>query len=211
MPTIHYQSYPTTIRSVRELPDEVPDEKLETFSVQTGRSAFFRVNDDASYTLESRLDREEVMRSISVGDFTVNFIARATSYLELGWLYTRAEVFGSGDDLGVRIYDSARYSQGDVEKYGPRQVIRWINEDRRELAKIGASFAGVRSVPKIFDAIVEVRREQLGAIGSDRLHGCIYDSYETFCRGGGYASDLASSAIAEAREKLSSIKKDLCT
>jgi hypothetical protein len=211
MSTIHYQNYPTTVSSVDNLPDEIPTDQLEEFKIQVGRSSFVEISNEVArnhgFEFHSSLDDEEVIRSYRTENFLVELIAGHPRYIELNWLYTDAEI----KDGELQINSSARYGESAVEEMGQEELVRCINEDRRELGRIAEAYCSFRRQPKVFDARVDVSREKLGVIGSRSLHGCIYDSHEELFFGDGYGEELISEAIAEARSTIADIKQDFCT
>jgi hypothetical protein len=211
MSTTHYQNYPTMVSSVDNLPDEIPTDQLEEFKVQVGRSDFVEISNEVArnhgFEFHSRLDDEEVIRSYSTENFLVELITEHPRYIELNWLYTRAEI----KDGELQIRESARFNRDSIKEMGQEKVIRCINEDRRELGRIAEAYCSFRREPKVFDARIDVSRDKLGVIGSSSLHGCIYDTYEELFYSDGYGEELISGAIAEARASLCDIRQDLCT
>jgi len=200
-----------TVRSVDDLPDSVPSNRLEEFRIQVGRSDFVEISDDISrnhgFEFQSSYDDEEIVRSIETDNFEVRFIASHPRHLELNWLYTEAHFDLSGDLI---IDSSARYNQGLIDEKGQEAIVRYINEDRRELGRIAESYCSFRRSPKVFDARVDIYRDKLGLVGHDTLGQCIYDSYEELFFSDGYGEDLLRRAIDEARKTLHDVKQDLC-
>jgi hypothetical protein len=196
------------LNSVDQLPGEIPDDRLEEFKIQVGRSQTVTVADGADYKLYSNADQKEVMRQIQTEKFTVRWIARTCRQLHLDWLYTKARVSGSEEDLTVIIDESCRYFTSDAQEHGPRQVIRWINEDRRKLGKIMEAYCYHRSDTQVFDAECRIIRDKLGVVGQATLGECIYDSYEDFM--GCYGQDLLRQAAGNARETVAGVRTDLC-
>jgi len=159
-----------------------------------------RIDNNMETTFHKDLRGETIMRRVETGRFEVRFTAKTCAHLHLDWLHTKAFIRDGG---GLVILESSRYSQPCIEDYGDEQVIEWINQDREEMAKIIRSYVGISNEVRIFDARVEVVHKASGAVlGAAALGGCIYDSYEEFCRGGGYASDLVAEAVSEARDAI---------
>lgn len=200
-----------TVSSVDNLPDEVSTDRLEEFKIQVGRSDFVEIANDVArrqgFEFHSSYDDEELVRSIRTDKFRVDFIASHPRYLELNWLYTTAYLSNGR----LKIESSARYNEDLVEEKGQETIIRYINEDRRELGRIAESYCSFRRSPKVFDARVEVHRDKLGVVGHDTLGQCIYDSYEELFFSDGYGEDLLRGAIQESRETIADVKQDLCT
>lgn len=200
------------VNSVDYLPDEVPTDRLEEFKIQVGRSDFVEISNDVArshgFEFHSSYDDEEVVRTIETDKFQVNFIASHPRYLELNWLYTEAHFDLNGN---LVIDSSARYNQSLVDEKGQDTIVRYINEDRRELGRIAESYCSFRRSPKVFNARVEVVRDKLGVVGRDTLAQCIYDSYEDLFFWDGYGEDLLRTAISKARDTVHDLKQDLCT
>jgi len=178
--------------------------EIQSPLVCIARDHNIRIDNDMETAYYNHLDESEVMREIETDRFIVRFTAKTERHLDLSWLLTKAFIRDGG---GLVIRESQRYGQREVDEYGEEQVIEWINEDRREMAEIIRSYVGLSDDAQIFVAVVEVIHKASGAVlGSDRLGGCIYNSYEEFCQGGGYASDLVHHAVKQAREAIA----DLC-
>jgi hypothetical protein len=175
-------------------------QQIEEPTVRLSRRHNIKVHSDMETTFYSDLNESETMRTIETNRFRVEFLANTCKHLKLGWLLTEAEVSDNGH---LTIKQSCRYGQGDVQKHGSQQVIEWINEDRRHMADIIASYMGLAATPRIFNAEVRVVHKQSSAVlGQDSLCSCIYDSYEAFCCGGGYASDMVAVVVEQAREAI---------
>jgi hypothetical protein len=151
-----------------------------------------------------------------IGRFRVELIAKTPRELDLSWLVTSAH--RDGDRL--RIVDSCRYTNADVQEYGADTVTRWINEDRRHMAEIVRSYLGMQETPRVFvaSARVVLMNHDIELGQSSRLYGCIYDSWADFVGyeegrtpWNGYAGDLVAEAMADARAELGALRRDLCT
>ncbi len=187
---------------------------LEEPVVQIGRASSITIDNDFEPYLESHLNREDVMWERSVGQYTVRMIAEHPSYLELDWLHTKAEIMeptGRGEDFQVRILESARYDQDYVENHGPREIIQAINADRQEMKRIIKSYMGLRKRPRVFIATAEVRHDAIGHLATNDLPlgQCVYDTYEDFVYGP-YGQEIFGSALHHARQKMASLKKEVC-
>jgi len=175
-------------------------QKIEEPTVRLSRRHNIKVHGDMETAFYSDLNQSEVMRTIETDRFRVEFVANTCKQLELDWLLTEAKVSNSGH---LTIKRSCRYTQGDVRKHGSEQVIEWINMDRKHMANLIASYMGLAATPRIFNAEVRVVHKESGAVlGQDSLCSCIYDSYEAFYRGGGYASDMVAVAVGQARDAI---------
>lgn len=173
--------------------------KLREPTVKIDRDWTVRINGDTNARFRNELTERDVMRTIETDRFTVRFLAETCSDLDLSWLVTKARVEGGR----LVIEESSRYTSKTVDKYGSEKVIQWINGDREHMAEVIRSYVGLSDEVAVFDARIQVVHNESGAVLGERTLGqCIYDSYEDFCQGGGYASDLVSEAISEARDAL---------
>jgi hypothetical protein len=178
--------------------------EIERPTVRISRMDSLAIDNNVNTTFINSAGREEAMRTIETERFRVEFIASTPHELNLDWLHTKAFIRDGG---GLCIMDSMRYGDREIEEYGEAKVIEWINEDRREMAQIIREYIGAGSPnTEVFDAEVRVVHKKSGAVlGSDSLHQCIYNSYEEFCRGGGYASDMVGEAIKQARDAIADL------
>jgi len=202
-----------TYRSVDNLPDKVPTDRLEQFRIRTGRGQNdnVEVSDTAMYQLSRSFQDEQIYRTIKTDRFTVEFAAQDTLSLHLDWLYTKARLTNTENGPILQIIESGRYGQKDIEQHGHEQVIQWVNEDRRELAEIMEAYCSYRSSPVIFNPVVSIFHHQIGLVGQAQMHECIYDSYEEFFNDrSGYVYDLFRKALSNARSHIAEIRQDLC-
>lgn len=178
--------------------------EIERPTVRLSRMDALTIDNNVNTTFINSAGREEVMRTIETERFRVEFIASTPYELRLDWLHTKAFIRDGG---GLVIRESSRYGPREIREYGEAKVIEWINEDRREMAKIIREYIGAGSPnTEVFDAEVRVVHKASGAVlGCDTLHQCIYNSYEEFCRGGGYASDMVGEAIKQARAAIADL------
>lgn len=174
--------------------------ELETPRIKVARGHSIRIDNNMETSFHSDLRGEEIMRRIETERFEVRFTAEACRYLDLSWLHTKAFIRDGG---GLCIRESCRYGSAEIEEYGEGQVVEWINEDRRLMARIIRSYVGLSDEVRVFEARVDVIHKPSGAVlGTDTLGECIYDSYEEFCRGGGYASDMVGETVVQARDAI---------
>jgi len=179
--------------------------EIERPTVQsTHRTDSITIHNEMNTTFINSAGKAETMRTIETERFRVEFIACTPYELRLDWLHTKAFIRDGG---GLVIRESQRYGQREVDEYGEEQVIEWINEDRREMAKIIREYIGAGSPnTEVFNAKIRVVHKTSDAVlGCDTLHQCIYNSYEEFCRGGGYASDMVGEAIKQARAAIADL------
>jgi len=173
--------------------------ELETPTVEIARGHSLRIDGDTEPRFYNDLEQSAVIRTIETDCFEVRFIAETPRDLDLSCLITKAHV----DQGTLFIDESSRYSKATVEKHGADQVIEWINEDRRHMAEVIRSYTGLSDEVAVFDARVQVvHKDSEAVLGEDTLGGCIYDSFEDFCQGGGYASDMVAVAIEQARNTI---------
>jgi len=171
--------------------------------INVARGHNIRIDNKLNTTFTSNLREETIMRRIETERFEIRFTAETCRDLDLSWLLTKAYIPQGG---GLRIMDSCRYTQNTVEECGAEYVIEKINEDRERMAEIIRSYLGVSDEWRVFEARVEVIHKSSDAVlGCDTLHQCIYNSYEEFCRGGGYASDMVGEAIKQARDAIADL------